>query len=71
MPPRLRMLVGTVALVVFVSLYALAAMTIAGAKLPEASWPVQLAYFAIVGLIWVIPAAALIKWMSKPDARKT
>ena len=69
MPPRLRMFVGTVALVAFVSLYALAAMTIAGAKLPGTSWPVQFTYFAVVGLIWIIPAGVLIKWMSKP--RKT
>ena len=71
MPSRLRMFLGTVALVVFVCVYALAAMTIAGAKLADASWLVQLAYFAVVGLIWVIPAGALISWMAKSRQTKS
>ena len=67
MPQRLRKLIGTIVLVVFVSLYALTAMTVAAAKLPGASWLVQLAYFATAGLLWIVPAAPLIKWMQKPD----
>ena len=43
-------------------------MTVAAAKLPGASGLVQLVFFVVAGLIWVIPAAALITWMSK--ARK-
>jgi hypothetical protein len=66
MPLRLRKLVGTVALVAFISLYALTAMTVAAAKLPGTSGLVQLAYFAVAGLAWVVPAGALISWMSKP-----
>ena len=34
-------------------------MTIAAAKLPGTSGWVQLAFFVIAGLAWVIPAAAL------------
>ena len=67
MPQRLRKLVGTVALVVFVCLYALTAMTVAAAKLPDASGLVQLLYFTVAGLIWIVPAAPLIAWMQKPD----
>lgn len=67
MPQRLRKLIGTFLLVVFVCLYALAAMTVAAAKLPGTSGLVQLAYFTVAGLVWVIPAAALIYWMQKPD----
>jgi hypothetical protein len=67
MRQRARKLIGTIALVVFVSIYALAAMTIAAAKLPGTSGLVQLAYFVIVGLAWVIPAAALVTWMQRPD----
>lgn len=71
MPPRLRKLVGSVVLVVFVCVYALVAMTVAAAKLPGTSGLVQLAYFLVAGLLWVIPAALLISWMSKPKPRKT
>jgi hypothetical protein len=37
MHPRLRKLVGTVALVAFIPIYALTAMTVAAAKLPGTS----------------------------------
>lgn len=71
MPPRLRKLVGSVVLVVFVCVYALVAMTVAAAKLPGTSGLVQLAYFLVAGLLWVIPAALLISWMSKSKPGKT
>ena len=67
MSERLRKLVGTIVLIVFVCIYALTAMTIAAAKLPGTSGWVQLVFFIVAGLIWVIPAAALIVWMQKPD----
>ncbi len=67
MPQRMRKLVGTIVLVVFVCLYALTAMTVAAAKLPGASGWTQLLYFAAAGLLWVVPAAPLIRWMQKPD----
>jgi hypothetical protein len=70
MPPRLRKLVGAIVLVAFVALYAMIAMTIAAAKLPGAAALVQLAYFAIAGLLWVIPAALLVTWMQRPERPK-
>jgi hypothetical protein len=66
MSPRLRKLIGVIVLVAFVCIYALTAMTFAAAKLPGTSSLTQLAFYAVAGLIWVIPAAALISWMSKP-----
>ncbi len=66
MPDRVRKLVGTVVLVAFVCVYALIAMTIAAAKLPGTSGLTQLVYFVVAGLIWVIPAGALVTWMVKP-----
>ena len=67
MPPRLRKLVGTIVLVAFVAIYALVAMTIGAAKLPGTSGWMQLGYFLVAGLVWVIPAGLLIRWMAKPD----
>ncbi len=55
-------------LVVFVPLYALIAMTVGAAKLPGTSLLVQTLYYAVAGLIWVIPAGFIIKWMQRPDA---
>lgn len=71
MPPRVKKLVGSIVLVVFICVYALVAMTVAAAKLPGTSGLAQLAYFVVAGLLWVIPAAALIYWMSKSKPGKT
>ncbi len=67
MPQRLRKLVGTVVLVVFISFYALTAMTVAAARLPGTSGWTQLAYFFVAGLLWVIPSLPLVSWMQRPD----
>ena len=67
MPQRLRKLVGGIVLIVFVCVYALTAMTVAATKLSGTSGWTQLVYFVVAGLLWVIPAAALVYWMQKPD----
>jgi hypothetical protein len=67
MPQRLRKFLGTIALLVFMAFYAMTAMTIAAAKLPGTSGFVQLVFFLVAGLAWVIPAAPLVTWMQKPD----
>ncbi|MCO6185844.1 DUF2842 domain-containing protein [Rhizobium sp. L1K21] len=66
MPLRLRKLIGTVALIVLVLVYALVAVTIAAIKLAEAPWWGHLAYFCFSGILWILPAMAIIKWMEKP-----
>ena len=63
----MRKLIGAVLLVVFVPFYALVAMTIGAARLPGTSLWVQTLYFAVDGVIWVIPAGIIIKWMQRPD----
>ena len=70
MPQRLKKLIGSIVLVVFVCFYALTVMTIAAAKLPGTSHLTQLIFYAVGGLAWVIPAAALIYWMQKPSQKK-
>jgi hypothetical protein len=65
--PRTRKLVGTIALLVFLTVYALAAMVTAIILQVSASKAVELAYYVIAGLLWVIPAGLLIKWMQRPE----
>lgn len=67
MQQRARKLVGTIVLVLFIMIYSLTAMTIAAAKLPGASGLIQLLYYVFAGLLWAVPAGALIWWMQKPD----
>ena len=66
MAEKLRKLAGTVALVILIVVYSLTAMTIAAAKLPGTSGLVQLIYYAVAGLLWVVPAGLIIWWMVTP-----
>jgi len=66
MPVRLRKLIGTILIIILVIVYALAATTFASLLLGAAPWWVHLAYFFFTGLLWVLPAMLIIKWMEKP-----
>jgi hypothetical protein len=68
MRQRSRKFFGTIVLVAFISVYALTAMTIAAAKLPGSHGLVQLLFYIVAGLVWVVPAAILVRWMQRPDA---
>jgi len=63
MPIRLKKLIGTVLLVALVIIYALLATMIAVAQLAQSGPLVHLAFFLFSGLLWVLPAMAIIKWM--------
>lgn len=67
MRQRIRKLIGAAVLAVFVPFYAMVAMTIAAAKLPGTPILIQTIFYAVAGLLWVIPAGALISWMQRPD----
>jgi len=65
---RMRKLVGTVVLMVFLAFYALLATAVAIVlQVNEASKLVELAYYVIAGLLWVLPAGLVIWWMGRPD----
>ena len=53
----------TILLIVILIIYALAVMLAAAAVLPEGGKIVELIFYAVAGLAWVLPAAYLIKWM--------
>jgi Protein of unknown function (DUF2842) len=67
MSMRIRKLIGTVALLTLVIVWALVAMVIAQPLLAAANGLVAGLYYVIAGLGWVLPAMPLIKWMSRPD----
>ncbi len=60
---RLRKLIGMVALVGFVCVYALLAMGFAAMLLPARGHAFQMAYYVVAGLAWVVPAGLIIRWM--------
>lgn len=63
MRARTRKLVGTVLLLVVLIIYALLVMLLATAVLPAGGKIVELIFYAIAGVAWVLPAGVLIKWM--------
>ena len=66
MPDTLRKLIGTVMIVILVLVYALLATVVASATLGRAHWSIHLLYFFVTGLLWVLPAMWIIKWMHRP-----
>ena len=63
---RIRKLIGTVLLLVLVTVWALVAMAIA--QFPPIfnnPWVAGL-YYVVAGIGWIFPAMPLIKWMSRP-----
>jgi tellurite resistance protein TehA-like permease len=66
---RTRKFIGTSVTIVFVPVYALAAMALAQARpLREAPALIQVLCFAGLGLAWIAPMMPLIKWMERPDS---
>jgi hypothetical protein len=60
---RVRTLVGTIAILVFVSLYALVAMALADSRILEAPKLVQTIAYIVLGIAWIFPVMPLIRWM--------
>jgi hypothetical protein len=70
LPLRLKKLIGTVVLVALVIVYALVATTVAAARLGESSPLVHLAFFFFTGILWIVPAMGIIKWLMLPPRPK-
>lgn len=64
---RTRKLIGAIILLLFIAAYALLVMAAAIVlQVSESKW-VELAFYIIGGLAWVIPAGLLVRWMVRPD----
>ena len=66
MPVRLRKLIGAVLLIVLVVGWTLIAMALAQLPVVKANGFVEVIYYVVAGLGWVLPAMPLIRWMSGP-----
>ena len=66
---RARKLVGAVAMLAFVGIYAAVAMLVAQTDhIRHAPAVPQALFFLVVGLAWILPLMPLIRWMERPDA---
>ncbi len=68
---RQRKLAGTVIFVAGSVFYFFFAITVAMARLPGTPMWVQLLFYLVTTLIWLVPSALLIRWMQKPDPKQT
>jgi hypothetical protein len=48
--------------------WALLAMALAQSAVIKANGLIEVIYYVVAGLGWVLPAMPLIRWMSRPDA---
>lgn len=62
-----RKFFGIIALVIFVMVYVVIAAAIGSGRILEAPTAIKFGYFLIAGVLWVLPAGLLIRWMQKPD----
>lgn len=67
LPRRLRMFIGGIVLLVWITGYIAVAATI-GSRLMNVNFWVMMAYYPIAGFAWVLPLKPLLAWMSRPDA---
>lgn len=65
MTRRNRKLFGSIALLIFVMVYALVVMTIAQGRIQDTGKFTQLIFFIIAGLGWILPVLPLIRWMER------
>lgn len=67
MRARSRKLIGAVVLLIFLFLYVWVASAIGAGRISMAPAWAQFAFFLVAGLLWVLPAGLLIRWMQRPD----
>jgi uncharacterized protein DUF2842 len=63
--PRIRKLIGTVALLALVVVWSLLAMALAQIVLVRTNGLLDFAYYVVAGLGWVVLAMPLVSWMSR------
>lgn len=63
MSPRIKKLIGTIVTLLWLPIYALAAMGVAAHLLPRATWYGAFAYYAIAGTLWAVPIGLMFPWM--------
>lgn len=69
MSVRTKKIIGVFLMIILVVTYAMIAVTVATYRLAESAWYIHMLYFLVTGLLWVLPAMWLIKWMETPSKK--
>ncbi|MFV2092122.1 MAG: DUF2842 domain-containing protein [Hyphomicrobiales bacterium] len=64
---RSRKFIGTLLLLAYVFVYALVAMVLGSVIVPRTPVWVHVIFFVIAGLVWILPAMLMIRWMQRQD----
>ena len=64
---RTRKLIGTVALLLLATVWALLAMALAQSVLTDIDGFAAAIFYVVAGLGWVLPAMPIVSWMARPD----
>ena len=64
---RTRTLIGTIAILGFVIVYAPLAMALADSRISQTPALVQTVLYCLLGIAWIFPLMPLIRWMERPD----
>jgi len=65
MSPRIKKLIGTVLILIWLPAYALLATGIAVHTLPHANGVGAFFFYLIAGTLWAVPVGALFPWMMR------
>lgn len=69
MPIRIRKLIGAIALLVLVTVWALLAMAVAQFAFASNNSLAAWLFYVVAGIGWVLPAMPLVSWMSRPGTK--
>ena len=67
MKARQRKMIGIAATVTLLVVYTLVAMAVGGTLIVGRGLAVELCGFIVLGIGWLPPAMAIVRWMSRPD----
>ena len=70
MSPRIKKLIGTIIMLIWIPIYALIAMGFGVHILPHAGAVATFLFYAIAGTLWIIPVGLMLPWMNR-EAVKT
>jgi hypothetical protein len=64
--PDMRKAIGSVAILVFITVYIVAVLAVSERVLdPDSPWWLQLLFFGVAGTAWALPLKPLFAWMNK------
>lgn len=64
LPLRAKKMIGMFLIVALVVVYAVVAVAVATVTLAQAPWYAHMLYFGFSGMLWIVPAMVIIKWMA-------